>query len=197
MSEPTSNSTSSADEQSVAKPSSMAESLKQLLGSHLDATAIKKFEQELGHDADSGEDLEALLAEYAHLIEAWTQHTDGPAMSDVIEKVQEALRGLIPTGEGVIDEKLTFVVGSLTNLKEGSFPNKADAWQMFFNLIKDTYGMVNDISEASKVTAEKLRAACGFVVQAIGIFQPERAAAYQALHTSTADAAETISLSTR
>lgn len=161
-------------------PTSMAEGLEKLIGHKLKPDEIKKYEQKLSGAFSESENLEDLFADYIELVKEWSIETRGPAIGDVVQHVQDALRGFIPTGDGVVDETLTTIIGKLADIQQDSgkqLSATSEQWQEFYNLLRNIEDTVKDLSKASRVNAEKFETARKQIKRAIEAFQAEKAEA--------------------
>lgn len=138
-----------ADEEKNAN--SMADMLEQMVGHALKSEEIEYFKKKL-NGVLTGETIEDLFADHAELIKAWGLLTHGPDASEIINHVNEAFHGFIPTGDGVVDEALTIIMRNLSALQQqvtGNIATPAQWQQLHDSLIKakETIENLKNISD--------------------------------------------------
>lgn len=156
--------------QEEKKVNSMADMLEKMVGHDLKSEEIEFFKKKL-NGALTEETIEDLYADFAELIKAWSLLTHGPDIIEIINHVNDAFRGFIPTGEGVVDETLSMIMGNLSALQQqvaGSVATPAQWQQLHDSLIKakETVDNIKNISDKNAYDQSVFK-----IKQAIALFE--------------------------
>jgi len=176
-----------------ANPNSMATALTQMIGHKLKPEEVEHLKNRLNGIQDNA-NLEDLFADYALLVKAWNFKTHGPEILQIIQHIQAACRGFIPTGDGVIDETLTKIVGELLDLEQkvGSRLAAPEEWQQLYQLLNQASTITQDIQQAPRIKQQVYEEACAHIKQAIALFNAPLQKLNARLETQAANVAEEI-----